>query len=109
MPIKDMAHPSSKLVRFRHGRQQFTSMKLRLSSGETGQTVVFVRFKAGKLSCERLMETMFRETWHESQYPLPETIERFLEHARIHGLHPGAQRGLIRLQERDRAVVASLF
>jgi len=74
-----------------------------------GQTVVFVRFKAGRLSCERLTESLFRETWRESHYPLQETIERFLEHARIHGCTQEAQKGLIRLQERDRAVVASLF
>ena len=55
------------------------------------------------------METVFRETWRESHYPLQETIERFLEHARIHGCTQEAQKGLIRLQERDRAVVANLF
>ena len=74
-----------------------------------GQTVVFVRFKTGRLSCERLTETVFRETWHESHYPLQETIERFLEHARIHGCTQEALKGLTRLQERDRTVVASLF
>ncbi len=74
-----------------------------------GQTVVFVRFKAGRLSCERLTESVFRVTWHESQYPLQETIERFLEHARIHGCTQDALKGLTRLQERDRTVVASLF
>ena len=74
-----------------------------------GQTAVFVRFKAGRLSCERLTESVFRATWHESQYPLQETIERFLEHARIHGCTQEALKGLTRLQERDRTVVSSLF
>ena len=74
-----------------------------------GNTVVFVRFKTGKLACERLTETMFRDAWHESQYPLPQAIERFLEHASIHGGTQEALKGLTRLQERDRVVVASLF
>lgn len=74
-----------------------------------GQTVVFIRLKAGRLACERITETMFRESWREGLYPLPETIERFLEHGRIHGATQEASRGLARLQERDRVVVASLF
>lgn len=74
-----------------------------------GQTVVFVRLKAGRLSCERLTEAAFRGTWHESHFPLQETIERLLEHSRIHGCTQEALKGLTRLQERDRTVVASLF
>ena len=74
-----------------------------------GQTAVFVRLKAGKLSCERLTESAFREIWRESHYPLLETIGRFLDHARIHGCTQEALKGLTRLQERDRTVVASLF
>jgi hypothetical protein len=74
-----------------------------------GQTVVFVRFKAGKLGCERLTETVFREAWHESHYPLQSAIERFLEHGKVHGATQEAIKGLTRLQERDRTVVASLF
>ncbi|GHU32112.1 hypothetical protein AGMMS50256_21660 [Betaproteobacteria bacterium] len=74
-----------------------------------GQTVTFVRLKTGKLGCERTTETMFREAWNESLYPLPETIERFLEHGRINGATQEAIRGLTRLQERDRVVVANLF
>lgn len=74
-----------------------------------GQTVSFVRLRAGKLGCERLDEAAFREAWRESPYPLPETIERFLEHGRIHGATQEAIKGLTRLQERDRAVIASLF
>ncbi len=71
--------------------------------------VVFVRLKAGKLACERLTETEFREIWHESLYPQAETIERFLEHARIHGATQEALKGLTKLQERDKLVVANLF
>ena len=41
-----------------------------------GVNVSFVRLKAGKLGCERMDEAAFRENWHESPYPLPETIER---------------------------------
>lgn len=74
-----------------------------------GQTVVFVRLQAGKLRCERLTEAEFRETWREAHYPLPETINRFLEHGRIHGGTQEAIRGLTKLKERDRTVVASLF
>lgn len=74
-----------------------------------GQTVVFVRLKAGRLGCERLTEAMFREAWQESHYPLRETVERFLEHGQAHGSTQEAIKGLTRLQERDRVVVASLF
>ncbi len=74
-----------------------------------GVNVSFVRLKAGKLGCERMDEAAFRENWHESPYPLPETIERFLEHGRIHGATQEAIKGLTRLQERDRAVIANLF
>ncbi|MDR1934489.1 MAG: hypothetical protein LBS49_02700 [Candidatus Accumulibacter sp.] len=74
-----------------------------------GQTVSFIRLKTGKLSCERMTETMFREAWRESSLPLPDTIERFLEHGRIHGATQEAVKGLARLQERDRTVIASLF
>jgi hypothetical protein len=74
-----------------------------------GQTVVFVRFKAGKLGCERTTEAVFREAWHESHFPLQETIERFLEHGQAHGATQEAIKGLTRLQDRDRTVVANLF
>lgn len=74
-----------------------------------GLTVVFVRFKAGKLACERMTETMFREAWKESRYPLAETLDRFLAHAESHGSTQEALKGLTRLKERDRTVVANLF
>jgi len=74
-----------------------------------GKTVVFVRFKAGKLGCERLTEMMFREAWQENQLSLSETIDRFLEHAETHGCSQEALAGLTRLKDRDRSVVASLF
>jgi hypothetical protein len=74
-----------------------------------GSTAVFVRFKAGKLGCERLTETMFREQWQETPYQLAETVERFLAHGQIHGATQEALKGLEKLQARDRTVVASLF
>ena len=74
-----------------------------------GRTVTLVRLRAGKLACERFDEIVFRDAWHETSYPLPETLERFLEHGRIHGATQEALKGLMRLQERDRTVIASLF
>ena len=74
-----------------------------------GRTVVFVRLRKGKLACERVDEAAFRDLWHETPYPLPETIERFLEHGRIHGATQEALKGLTRLLDRDRTVIASLF
>lgn len=70
-----------------------------------GQTVVFVRFKAGRLHCERMTETMFREEWQENHYPLAETLDRFL----AHGCTLEASKGLEKLKARDRTVVSSLF
>ena len=47
----------------------------------TGDTVVFVRFKAGKLGCERATETMFREQWKEVHAPLEKTLDQFFTRA----------------------------
>lgn len=74
-----------------------------------GKVVVLVRLSEGKLACERVDEIVFRDTWREIPYPLPETLERFLEHGRIHGATQEALKGLTRLRERDRTVIASLF
>ena len=74
-----------------------------------GNTAVFVRFKAGKLSCERLTEAEFRTIWQENSFPLPETLDRFLAHVESHGCTQEAIKGLERLRTRDRSVVASLF
>jgi len=74
-----------------------------------GQTVVFVRLRAGKLACERATELAFREAWTESRHPLAETLDRFLEHGQIHGATQEALRGLNKLRERARLVVSSLF
>ena len=74
-----------------------------------GKTVVLVRLGKRKLACERIDEVRFRAEWHETSYPLQETVERFLEHGRIHGATQEALKGLTRLQERDRTVIASLF
>ncbi len=85
--------------------QQETAIVIR----RDGQTVVFVRLKAGKLGCERLTETMFREQWHESRYPLAETLDRFAIHAETHGCTQEAAKGLEKLRARDRNVISSLF
>jgi hypothetical protein len=74
-----------------------------------GQVAVFVRLKAGKLGCEREAESVFREQWHESPFPLMETLERFLDHAQTHGCSQEALRGLEKLKARERNAVASLF
>ena len=74
-----------------------------------GQTVVFVRFKAGRLNCERMTETMFREAWQENHFSLAETLDRFLAHGQVHGFTQEASKGLEKLKARDRTVVSSLF
>lgn len=74
-----------------------------------GQTAVFVRLNTGKLACDRLTETQFREQWQETPYPLDETLQRFLQHAERHGATPEARKGLLKLLARDVFVVASLF
>lgn len=74
-----------------------------------GQTAVFVKLNAGKLACDRLTETQFREQWQETAYPLDETLRRFLDHAEIHGATQEARKGLQKLLARDVFVVASLF
>ena len=74
-----------------------------------GQTAVFIRLKSGKLVCERLTEMQFRQQWQESSYPLQETLIRFLAHADAHGATQEARKGLQKLQDRDRRMVANLF
>jgi hypothetical protein len=74
-----------------------------------GQTAVFVKFNPGKLTCERLTETQFREQWQAMDYPLSDALKQFLEHAGSHGATQEALKGLQKLQARDVFVVASLF
>lgn len=74
-----------------------------------GETVFFVRLAAGKLACDRLTERTFREQWREAACPLPDTLERFLAHARDEGATQEVLRGLEKLKARARLVVASLF
>jgi hypothetical protein len=74
-----------------------------------GQTAVFVKFNAGRLSCERLTEMQFREQWHATDYALNEALNRFFEHAENHGATQEALKGLQKLQARDSTVIASLF
>lgn len=74
-----------------------------------GQTVVFVRFKAGRLGCERLTENTFREQWRDATYPLGETLERFIQHGLQHGASQEAMKGLEKLRAREKNAIASLF
>ena len=74
-----------------------------------GQTVVFVRFKTGRLACERATEAAFREHWRETQYPLAETLDRYFQHALSHGATQEAIRGLEKLRAREHKAIASLF
>ena len=74
-----------------------------------GTTVVYVRFKAGKLGSERLTEIDFREQWQETHFPLNETLARFFAHIESHGCTQDVRKGLEKLQARDRNAVASLF
>jgi len=74
-----------------------------------GSTAVFVRFRVGKLACERLTETAFREQWQENIFPLSETLDRFFEHIKTYGCTQEALKGLEKLRARDRTVVSSLF
>ena len=74
-----------------------------------GQTVVFVRFIAGRLACERATEAEFREQWRETSYPLAETLDRFFLHAQSQGATLEAMRGLEKLRAREQKAIASLF
>jgi hypothetical protein len=74
-----------------------------------GSTAVFVRFRAGKLGCERLTEIAFRATWQENSFPLSETLERFFEHAQSFGCTQEALKGLEKLRARERNFISSLF
>ncbi len=74
-----------------------------------GQIAVFVRLRGGKLGCERLPESVFRQHWHDAPFALAETLDRFLDHAATHGASQEALRGLQRLRARDTCVIGSLF
>lgn len=74
-----------------------------------GKIAVFVRLKSGKLGCEREAESVFRERWHETRYPLLETTDRFLAHAQTHGCSQEALKGLEKIKARERYAVADLF
>lgn len=74
-----------------------------------GRTAVFVKFASGKLSCDRLTEARFRDQWQEMRYPLAEALERFLEHARMHGATQEAIKGLEKLKARDMNALSNLF
>lgn len=74
-----------------------------------GHQVVLVKMGPGRLVTQRLAESQFRATWAESNAPLQECVQRFLDHGRSFGASQEALRGLERLQQRDQCVIASLF
>jgi len=51
----------------------------------------------------------FVSDWRETAYSLANALERFLRHARQRGASREAIKGLTRLEQRDRWVVANLF
>ena len=74
-----------------------------------GETVVFVRFTAGKLVCERLTELGFREHWKESHLALADTLDRFVAHGETHGITQEAAKGIEKLRARERNALSQLF
>jgi hypothetical protein len=74
-----------------------------------GHTVTLVPMKSGKLSACNISHESFSRDWRETAYSLANALERFLRHARQQGASQEVLKGLQRLQQRDRWVVASLF
>ena len=75
-----------------------------------GETVVFVRFTAGKLTCERATELGFRELWKESHHlALADTLDRFVAHGETHGITQEAAKGIEKLMARERNALSQLF
>lgn len=74
-----------------------------------GFKVTLVPMKGGKLSARSMPFDNFREEWFETAYPLPKALETFQHHADKRGASGEVVKGLTRLQNRDRWVVASLF
>ena len=74
-----------------------------------GFHVTLVPLKPGKLSARSMPFAQFRHDWYETGYPLCKALATFLRHAARRGASHPVMRGLCRLQNRDRWVVASLF
>lgn len=74
-----------------------------------GHTVTLVPMKSGKLSACNMPHEAFQRDWRETTHSLANALERFLRHARQQGASQEVMKGLTRLRQRDRWVVASLF
>ena len=74
-----------------------------------GFKVTLVPMKGGKLSARSMPFESFREEWFETAYPLPKALASFQHHAEKRGASCEVVKGLTRLLNRDRWVVASLF
>ena len=74
-----------------------------------GFKVTLVPMKGGKLSARAMPIEYFREEWFEIAHPLLRALESFQHHADKRGASCEVVKGLTRLQNRDRWVVASLF
>jgi len=74
-----------------------------------GFSVTLVPLKNGKLSARSLPFTQFRQHWYETSYPLNKALATFQRHAARRGASGAVIKGLCRLQNRDRWVIASLF
>jgi hypothetical protein len=71
--------------------------------------VTLVPMKSGKLSACNIAHETFVQDWRETAYSLANALERFLRHARREGASQEVLKGLKKLQQRDRWVVANLF
>lgn len=74
-----------------------------------GFSVTLVPLKNGKLSVRSIPFVQFRQRWYETNYPLHKALATFQRHAARRGASGAVIKGLCRLQNRDRWVVASLF
>lgn len=74
-----------------------------------GFNVTLVPLKDGKLSARSISFAQFRQRWYETDYPLAKALAAFQGHVARLGASGVVVKGLIRLQNRDRWVVASLF
>ena len=74
-----------------------------------GFNVTLVPLKSGKLSARSMPFGQFRQLWYETTYPLQKALATFQRHVARRGASGVVVKGLCRLQNRDRWVVASLF
>jgi len=74
-----------------------------------GRHVTLVPMKSGRLCATRLEREHFEGEWRPMDYDLARALAFFLHHAAQQGATREAMDGLMRLEERSRRVVASLF